>query len=137
GGVPAQQIGVAVTAVDLTGLALGLRQAGVQPAAEGVTLGALNDGGGVVVAQGGVDRGQILTRQTGEILGRGGAGYDRKGQGGGGDKVAFHSEEVSRSAVWTRFCGVKPYRRGSCQPPDGQEKAARDALSRGPVYSPG
>uniref|UniRef100_A0A0N4Z8I6 DNA helicase n=1 Tax=Parastrongyloides trichosuri TaxID=131310 RepID=A0A0N4Z8I6_PARTI len=77
-GVVAQQVGVALAAVDLTGLGHGVRQTGVDPAAEGFAGGARDHGGGVVGLQGVVRGLKILARQVAEVLGRGAA--SREGQ---------------------------------------------------------
>ncbi|MNI43250.1 hypothetical protein D3C73_975750 [compost metagenome] len=97
-GVPAQQIGVAVAAVDLTGLGLGLLQTRVQPGAERRAGLAGHHGGRMVVAQRRVHGLKVLTGQIAEVLGRGGRGGESQGQyGRRSGKQAFHGGSPSPS----------------------------------------
>ncbi|VTO16679.1 Uncharacterised protein [Brevundimonas vancanneytii] len=90
-GVPAQQIGVAVAAVDLTGLGLRLLQARIQPGAEGGAGVSRHHGGRVVVTQSRVHGLKVLPRQIAEVLGRGGRGGEAQGQyGRRSGKQALH-----------------------------------------------
>ncbi|MNC47048.1 hypothetical protein D3C75_960920 [compost metagenome] len=71
---------MAFAAVDLTGLALGVLQTGVDPAAETFAGGARRDGGGMVRLQRVVHGLKVLTGQSAEILGRSAAGRESQGE---------------------------------------------------------
>ncbi|MNS79150.1 hypothetical protein D3C72_1127950 [compost metagenome] len=102
-GVVAQQIGVALTAVDLTGLALGVLQTGVDPVAEPFAGGARRDGGGVVRLQRVVHGLKVLAGQSAEILGRYAAGREGQGENSrrGGEQTLHGG--YSQKAVETEF----------------------------------